>query len=242
MAAELLNVWEEGAGDPPYLRALRLLAAALPDRTATNLAAWSLGRRDSALLSLREQLFGSRLSAVADCPTCSARLEFDFDTVDIRAPYADEHNEPLPPLHSQAADHLTYTIRFRPLTTGDLIDAVADPGRSALIARCVIEACREDESIPPNELPAEVLADCARALAACDPQADVLIALTCPDCGRHWEAPFDIGAYLWHELEGWARRTLREIHVLASVYGWTEPEILALSAARRRIYLDMVTQ
>ena len=37
-------------------------------------------------------------------------------------------------------------------------------------------------------------------------------------------------------------RTLNEIHLLASAYGWSEGEILSLTAKRRRLYLQMVLQ
>jgi hypothetical protein len=33
---------------------------------------------------------------------------------------------------------------------------------------------------------------------------------------------------------------LLEVHALASHYGWTEPDVLALPPARRRAYLEMV--
>jgi hypothetical protein len=33
---------------------------------------------------------------------------------------------------------------------------------------------------------------------------------------------------------------LREVHILASAYGWREDDILAMSPARRRIYLEML--
>ena len=40
--------------------------------------------------------------------------------------------------------------------------------------------------------------------------------------------------------DAWALRTLAEVHRLASAYGWREQDILALSPARRQLYLGMV--
>ena len=37
-----------------------------------------------------------------------------------------------------------------------------------------------------------------------------------------------------------ARRLLPEVHALASSYGWSEKEILALSPARRRSYIALL--
>ncbi len=89
-------------------------------------------------------------------------------------------------------------------------------------------------------LPAEVAEAVAQRMAEADPQADPQLAMHCPSCGHAWSAGLDIAAYLWAEVDAWARRTLREVHALASAYGWSEGEILALSAARRQAYLDLI--
>ena len=78
-----------------------------------------------------------------------------------------------------------------------------------------------------------------RELAAGDPQAEVLLSLRCPACEHEWSTPFDILAYLWDEIDDWARRLLSEVHTLASAYGWSERDVLGMSARRRRLYLEM---
>jgi hypothetical protein len=50
----------------------------------------------------------------------------------------------------------------------------------------------------------------------------------------------DLPAFLWTEIEAQVRRLLLDIHTLAVAYGWSEREILSLSDARRRLYLEMV--
>jgi len=47
-------------------------------------------------------------------------------------------------------------------------------------------------------------------------------------------------AYLWNEIDAWAYRTLQEVHTLAKAYGWSEEEILRLSAWRRHFYISLV--
>ena len=42
------------------------------------------------------------------------------------------------------------------------------------------------------------------------------------------------------EIDAWARTILYQVHLLASVYGWSESEILALSPWRRHLYLQMI--
>ena len=52
---------------------------------------------------------------------------------------------------------------------------------------------------------------------------------------------FDIGAFLWSEIEACASRLLAEVDALARAYGWRERDILAMSGIRRAAYLDMVS-
>jgi hypothetical protein len=91
-----------------------------------------------------------------------------------------------------------------------------------------------------KEMPAEIIDLAIKRMGEADPQADVAVDLTCPCCQHQWQRNFDIVSYLWTELRGWAEQLLREVHLLASAYGWSESEILQLSAARRRRYLEMV--
>jgi hypothetical protein len=77
-------------------------------------------------------------------------------------------------------------------------------------------------------------------LAEADPLADVQLAVSCPSCGTRQQVSFDILSFFWTEIEAWAWRILREVHTLASAYGWHEHDILALSPRRRQSYLEMV--
>jgi hypothetical protein len=89
-------------------------------------------------------------------------------------------------------------------------------------------------------LPAAVVDAVAKEMAEADPQADVQVAVACPMCGHRGRATFDIVSFLWSEVDAWACRILREVHTLASAYGWCERDILALSPVRRQFYLAMV--
>ena len=80
------------------------------------------------------------------------------------------------------------------------------------------------------------------ALEAADPNADIAFDVHCEACGHAGTAQLDAGELLWDEIDARARALLGEVHLLASAYGWTEREILALSAARRATYLSMVAR
>src|SRR5206468_1064558 len=91
-----------------------------------------------------------------------------------------------------------------------------------------------------NELPNEVVEALSHAILAADPQAEIIVALSCPGCGRYWELLFDIAHFFWNEMAAQARRLLQEIDALARAYGWTEREILNLSPVRRQTYLELI--
>lgn len=112
--------------------------------------------------------------------------------------------------------------------------------RNKLLSRCLIEAEKKGEPVTVEQLPEKVFDAIENRMAVADPQADLQINLTCPACGHRWRTAFDIFSYLWTEIDAWAQRILREIHVLASNYGWPEKDILAMNPLRRQIYLEMI--
>jgi hypothetical protein len=235
-AAALLAAWEQAAPQTPVQRGLTLLAAACPEKNPDQWAAVPVGQRDRQLLALRERLFGTRLEAVATCPACGERLELSFRTGEIATP------------PGQACEEITvrvddYEVCCRLPSSADLLEA-ADSGVAdawtVLLQCCVTLARRDSAAIEPALLPAGVLDAVMDAVANADPQAEVRIALDCPACGHQWAMVFDVLSYLWSEIDDWAPRILCEVHDLASAYGWSEHNILAMSPARRRWYLDII--
>jgi hypothetical protein len=240
--AELLALWERGLSQTSIQRSLALIAAACPDRSREQVMQLSIGQRDRLLLTLREQLFGSQLVSVAACPACADRLELNFSVDAIRLP---ETEVPETIEVHQAG----YRMQVRLPNSVDLsamseYQAVALPElRWLLLQRCLVEVKRESENqeaITITEFPEEVIEAISTQLAVADPQADIQLDLSCPACRHRWQAAFDIGSFLWSEIQDWAVRLLREVHLLASAYGWSESDILAMSGQRRRWYLEMV--
>jgi hypothetical protein len=236
-AHELLDAWEKGLGRPPHERPLPLLAA-FSGKDAGELSRLSVGRRDAALLELRESVFGPRLMSLASCPACGERIEMELEVCDLLVvPQGEQPTQ----LALRSGD---YDVLFRLPDTNDLAalapgeDAVA--AARALLSRCVLSARRGDEEVTAAELPSEVLDAIGERMDEADPQGDIRLALSCPSCGHAWQEAFDIGQFLWSELNAWAARTLGEVHRLAKAYGWREADILSMSHARRRMYLDMV--
>src|SRR5262249_52881551 len=129
---------------------------------------------------------------------------------------------------------------YRLPTTADLTEMGTGKGRNALLKRCVEVARFGTRDVDAEALPDEIVTSVAAGMAEADPQAEVRIALTCPSCSNQWSPMFDIVGFLWGEIEDWAERLLLDVHALASTYGWSERDIVAMSPRRRRFYLDMV--
>ena len=183
-------------------------------------------------------MFGSGLTGLTACPGCGDRLELAFRVEDVLGEPTTELEEAL------ALDLDGYAVRFRLPNSLDLAalagqDDVA-AARQRLLERCLLQAHSGGMERMAAELPEAVVAVIATRMAQADPQADVRLSLDCLACGHRWQAPFDIAAFFWEELNAWAERTLREVHILASAYGWSEAEILALPPSRRQRYLEMI--
>ena len=221
-ADALLRLWEQGQGASSPERALLLLAAAEPEPSWDALGDLPLGVRDGRLLSLRERLFGRTLTATAICPGCGERVELPLDAEALRVP------EP------QAREIEMGGFRFRLPNARDLLAcatcADVETAERRLLDRCLLtlESPSEDDR-----------ARIGARMAEADPGADLELDLGCPACEAHWTESLDVADFLWTELQDWALRILRDVHLLAATYGWREADILALSPLRRRLYLEM---
>lgn len=238
-AAELLLIWENGAALSAPRRALAILSNACPDTPTEALGHLPIGRRDDLLLQLRSAAFGPHLDAVTVCPHCRASLELAFSTDQLRATAGET------PAESLTLEVADYALRLRLPDTFDLLElgptTDVTTAEKDLLRRCVISARCGEKLLTADELPPPVLSAVSARLAEADPQADFRFALTCPDCDHRWEEPFDIVAFFWREIEAWAARLLRDVHTIASAYGWSEAEIVNLSPTRRRLYLELLS-
>lgn len=260
-AAALLAVWEEGVSLSPIQRALQLLATVWPEFSPDDWAHASIGVRDERLLAVREELFGSQLEATTACPKCGEHIETSFTLENIRVPPASRASDAqhdherlegarelsqlgdptLPPARVKV-QACGYQVECRLPTSADLLEVTkgGDGGRERLLERCVQVAKNGNGALYARELPEEVIKAITEEMVRADPQADVQVELACPTCRHSWLMVFDILSYLWNEIDDWAQRVLHEVHSLAIAYGWTEREILGMSARRRRSYLDII--
>ncbi|MGF0173453.1 hypothetical protein ACQF36_23975 [Streptomyces sp. Marseille-Q5077] len=236
-AAELLATWEAGLAEAPTGRALLLHRTARPDVDAATLPVLPVGEREADLFALRRALFGERMQVRLGCAACGEDMEFDLDAGEFARSLSgrDGPGDSVVRVQQDGWD-----VEFRLPGAADLTAAAraADP-RGALLARCLVSAARAGAAVPAEDLPVPVQRRIAEAVEAADPGADVTLNIACPECGEATRAELDIASYLWTELDTWARDLLLDVHLLATSYGWSEPEIMALSPLRRRYYLEL---
>ncbi|MFF4834334.1 hypothetical protein [Streptomyces sp. NPDC001315] len=245
-AAGLLATWEAGLAEPPAGRALLLHRTARPDLDAGTLPALPVGKREADLFTLRRALFGERMQVRLACAACGEDMEFDLDTAEF-ARSAAGRDESAGPGAAVGPGEVVVRVRsdgwdveFRLPGVADLTAAGrAEDPRRALLARCLVSAVHDGAAVAAGDLPGPVQRRIAEAVEAADPGADVTLNVACPECGQATRAELDIASYLWTELDAWARDLLLDVHLLATAYGWSEPEILALSPLRRRYYLEL---
>ncbi|WP_117190433.1 hypothetical protein [Rhizobium terrae] len=242
-AKDILDLSDAGAVGVASL-ALTILDRAAPTRSFEALRAITVGRRDAELMDIRAMSFGRILSLVSHCAHCGTRTELELTAEDIGLTCTAVPGE----WQSCSLDLDGEPCIVRPVTAGDLadLDTVREPvdfGRH-LLRRCLTSADGSHWLSSGDALEKWLDAEPARALgveaalADLDPAADIQLELTCPVCRGVWTEQFDAPAILWDDIRAEADRLLGECAELARAYHWTEQDILALSPARRRFYLE----
>jgi len=230
-AAHLLQLWETGISQPEECGYL-LHRAANDGTDQGTLMDASPGQRSHALLVWRERVFGATMPCIADCPQCGDRMEFELQRADLFSITAYELPEHI------EVDAPPFSVRVRPISLKDIVGANGDA--EDLFARCIVEARKKKKVVSARDLPVAVRDQIEARILEVDPLLDLRLELNCPGCEHAWSAPFDVAAYCWGEVERWAQRMLVSIHQLARAYGWTERDVLDLSARRREHYLQLI--
>lgn len=234
-AERLLLLWDRARTLSPVDCALALVH--LSDSVGPeDAAALPLGARDRLLLELRARIFGDTLTMSCECVACGAPLELNSQASALL-------NSSAPIAGGAEAAELQFEdlrVRVRLPNSRDLAFALAqtapESAHRALMARCIVSLQRGSAPIDCDDLEDRERTRIAEYIGELDPLAEIAFRPECPECGESFRAYLDVGQFLWAELEQKARALLDQIHVLATAYGWTEREILQLSALRRSAY------
>ena len=235
--SELIAVWERGVNEHPVDRALTLLGAYCPE-SREKLAQLKIGARDVRLLEMYQHLFGPELPAFAHCPGCGALLEYVLSAHELLNSAA---MTPDPAALAFQSDGVLMRLRLPDSLDLRAIASCHDHESALRLLgeRCVVEAIVDGTPVMAADLSPQVIETVSTALQAADPRAEMLVNLSCAACSHAWQVTLDIERFLWTKVCATAKRLLRDVHTLASAYGWREPDILSLSSTRRQIYVEM---
>ena len=178
----------------------------------------------AALLALRRLLEGDDLVSEVRCVSCKEKVDLSFSITGYLQAHAPGKVRGL----KAAGDgwFQTGSVVFRLVTVADAIAASgsADP-ETYLRSVCVRTGSAN------------------RAEAAMRKIAPLLsgeLAGQCPECRSAVTVWFDPVAFVLAELRDRAAAVYRDVHLLASVYGWSESQILQLPRLRRERYVEMI--
>jgi hypothetical protein len=78
------------------------------------------------------------------------------------------------------------------------------------------------------------------AMEEAGPVLDVDVDAACPDCGGSQSVRFDLQSHLLRSLAHEKRFLVREVHLIATAYGWGHGEILGLTRQERRAFTSLI--
>lgn len=236
---ELLNYWEYNMNQTMIHRGINLLCLVYTQINKEDISGLSIGERDARLIIIRERMFGYMLRNIAECPVCSEIIEWETDIRDIKLQSPDE----IRTVNEYILKESGYTIQFRLPDSMDVFEVInmdeSHKKSEELLKRLIICSKFKNRTCNFSDLPEKVLKVLDQRIEKENPQAEILMNVQCMSCNHNWELQFDILSYLWSEISNWARRILNDICSLAREYGWSEHDILSMTPARRKIYLDL---
>jgi hypothetical protein len=204
---------------------------------------FSVGDREALLLHIRRLTLGERVSCLLSCPDCGEKIDLDLQIGELLlSPYPYRQQ-----IHAAdiADSDTSYRVMFR-VPNGEDQEAVAgaavqsdEAAVELVLRRCVEQVDSVDEK-NLSDIPSIVLRELPMKMAALDPQAELLLDLTCPECAASFVVPFDAGDYVCRELAMQETEFYREVHALSLHYHWSEDAVLGLSRRKRRIYLELL--
>ena len=234
---EITGVEEQSVSDNTTADAMALIRQLLVTNSEQSLSADEVGKltiweRDQVLAVVYTRHYGPRIDGTMRCRNCNAPFDVDFNLQALM--------ESLTPDPDAAIEYLEDglyrlgDIRFR-LPTGDDECAVfglsPDQAEAELLQRCLIDRA---------PLGTDTSAEVQNAMQALSPVVNVDLDARCPECGHDQSVLFDLQRYLLTALMNDRRQLVREIHLLASAYGWSLSEILNLTRSQRRAFVALV--
>jgi hypothetical protein len=195
---------------------------------------WSrpVGERIAALLrlvALTEERDELPLSARCTVPKCAELFEFMLPLRGLT-----EHDIDDSPLTATLEGGALVSVR-RPTGEDLLRWREARPGSREQAIQWML-----DTLVVSGECTIEDEVAVTAALTEGDPLVDFAVACHCPACGVAIDVAIDLEELALRRLTAQQRALQQQVHRMASHYGWTEAEVLAVPPSRRVRYLAFI--
>jgi hypothetical protein len=241
---EDLSLVEATRGDTALALDLAGRLALAEDGEALDWVHLSATDLDAFVLALRRALIADRIVAETACraANCGSRIDMSFTIGAYLARYRPRRaplqlrswriaaRDDRPGWYDITADGPP-ALSFR-LPSG--ADQLAVEGHRDA-AKALAQRCLE-----PDGAPGALRRIAETAMARLAPSLANDLAGVCPECGALVQVHFDPRYFCLRELRQRARLVYDDIDLLAQRYHWPERDILALPAARRASYAEMV--
>ncbi|MDF2184640.1 hypothetical protein O1O06_07655 [Grimontia hollisae] len=255
-----VDAWEAASGRRAQERATVLASAFIPEALKPALPDWTIAGRDHLLLLAYQQQFGDAIEVEAKCSACGEKTQLAFTVSQILSTASPQLSAAwdtaqstldtdayLPAYHEVTFDGVA--CRFRLPRIADLMLLEQSDAMLFQFAQRVIDpegfqqlrvALAEKENTGHawealfEQIEAQMLAH--------EPLSIVSLNAICPECGAETPHQFDIASQFWAQLSASVEKQLWDVHLLASVYGWSSRDILAMSPARRRRHIAMIIE
>ena len=233
---ETLALWEALASTSPVARgAAVLVALGAADGLADAVRMPVATAARAALGELRERA-GPQVQTVLTCPDCGAVLDVPLLLDELLELFDGTDPTDVVPAAAGGGAVTVDGVVVRGPTTEDLLVAIASPQPStALRDRCVTWPAGMAAAILDPAVQERVSA----AVEELGGASALAVRLDCPDCGGEVAAEVDAVALLADRVADEVRDLLADVAELAMAFGWSEADVLRLSDARRRAYLDL---
>jgi hypothetical protein len=220
VTAVLAACLTDASGRPASIELLR--AAPVGDRTAT-------------VMAIAAALSDGRFTIPLVCPvaSCGDAIEIVITWDEVRSVARQTTREPF----DVNAASVRYRVRRASAADQESWRSLA-AGNAKATARDVVASLVVDG--PIDRLTPSRVAVLEAALDEHDPLVCFALDVRCPTCGevsRQEPALVSIAATLFRRAQA---GLLEDVHEIASAYGWTEPEILAIPAWRRVRYRSRI--
>lgn len=230
---------ELASGDAPWA-AVTLLARLLADHPGAeirpdNVWSMSLADRDRLVAELYAMCFGDAVQSRSTCTQCHKTFDVSFSVPGLVESCDSRVREALTQL--QAGDSgghfkLPSGAIFRaPAVEDERLIAAGPPEQAVeqLFERCIVQG----DGPSTREAVQRLLEDVAPLLC-------LELDATCPECTATHRLGFDMVGFFFEALSAERPLLFREVHCLATAYGWSHDEIMRLPRGERRAYVALV--